>query len=259
MLPILSWCTSRSWSGYLNFVGLINDPDLLKLGKREVFISPISPKEPIYQHSLWSEAAGYFTACWSSTRKLRAASRFSTKCRIQTLREVIYSHCKPNWSEHHQQWCMLSIFWKKTPRMSFRLNSWNQLAKLSFTPVFHSHLVCLRISDCLSKHPSICSFPFFPLQTEQLVTLWILFIVTIAGNATVLFSTWRRKRKSRMTYFVTQLAITGTAWEGKGCPTCTGIIIKMTNKKMWVEWWRIQLPPNVQLQFAIKQMDGCLS
>ncbi|RMC05352.1 hypothetical protein DUI87_18541 [Hirundo rustica rustica] len=48
-------------------------------------------------------------------------------------------------------------------------------------------------------------------KTEQLVTLWILFIVTIAGNAIVLFSTWRRKRKSRMTYFVTQLAITALA------------------------------------------------
>ncbi|XP_063262736.1 neuropeptide S receptor isoform X2 [Prinia subflava] len=61
---------------------------------------------------------------------------------------------------------------------------------------------------------------YYSFKTEQLVTLWILFIVTIAGNAIVLFSTWRRKRKSRMTYFVTQLAITerqakvliGVAW-----------------------------------------------
>ncbi|KAL2307710.1 hypothetical protein Nmel_000685 [Mimus melanotis] len=74
------------------------------------------------------------------------------------------------------------------------------------------------------------------LKTEQLVTLWILFIVTIAGNAIVLFSTWRRKRKSRMTYFVTQLAITGSVWEGKGHLTCIAIPIKMTNKKMQVEW-----------------------
>ncbi|XP_042672745.1 neuropeptide S receptor [Centrocercus urophasianus] len=49
---------------------------------------------------------------------------------------------------------------------------------------------------------------YYSFKTEQLVTLWILFIVTIAGNAIVLFSTWRRKRKSRMTFFVTQLAIT---------------------------------------------------
>ncbi|XP_062353217.1 neuropeptide S receptor isoform X2 [Cinclus cinclus] len=61
---------------------------------------------------------------------------------------------------------------------------------------------------------------YYSFKTEQLVTLWILFIVTIAGNAIVLFSTWRRKQKSRMTYFVTQLAITerqakvliGVAW-----------------------------------------------
>nr|XP_009932002.1 PREDICTED: neuropeptide S receptor [Opisthocomus hoazin] len=61
---------------------------------------------------------------------------------------------------------------------------------------------------------------YHSFKTEQLVTLWILFIVTIAGNAIVLFSTWRRKRKSRMTFFVTQLAITerqakvliGVAW-----------------------------------------------
>ncbi|XP_066210193.1 neuropeptide S receptor isoform X2 [Saccopteryx leptura] len=45
-------------------------------------------------------------------------------------------------------------------------------------------------------------------RTEQLITLWVLFVFTIVGNSIVLFSTWRRKRKSRMTFFVTQLAIT---------------------------------------------------
>ncbi|XP_067418603.1 neuropeptide S receptor isoform X2 [Emydura macquarii macquarii] len=49
---------------------------------------------------------------------------------------------------------------------------------------------------------------YYSFKTEQLVTLWILFIVTIAGNSIVLLSTWKRKRKSRMTFFVTQLAIT---------------------------------------------------
>lgn len=67
------------------------------------------------------------------------------------------------------------------------------------------------------------------------MTLWILFIVTISGNAIVLFSTWRRKRKSRMTFFVTQLAITGNVWEGKGHLNYTEISIKMTNKKLQVE------------------------
>uniref|UniRef100_A0A674KGE6 G-protein coupled receptors family 1 profile domain-containing protein n=1 Tax=Terrapene triunguis TaxID=2587831 RepID=A0A674KGE6_9SAUR len=50
---------------------------------------------------------------------------------------------------------------------------------------------------------------YYSFKTEQLVTLWILFIVTVAGNSIVLLSTWKRKRKSRMTFFVTQLAITG--------------------------------------------------
>ncbi|KAE8597258.1 hypothetical protein XENTR_v10016402 [Xenopus tropicalis] len=46
-------------------------------------------------------------------------------------------------------------------------------------------------------------------KMEQLITLWILFIVTIFGNSVVLYLTWKeRKRKSRMTFFVTQLAIT---------------------------------------------------
>ncbi|XP_004676906.1 PREDICTED: neuropeptide S receptor [Condylura cristata] len=49
---------------------------------------------------------------------------------------------------------------------------------------------------------------YYSFKTEQLVTLGVLFVFTIAGNSTVLFSTWRRKRKSRMTFFVTQLAIT---------------------------------------------------
>ncbi|XP_014339210.1 neuropeptide S receptor isoform X2 [Bos mutus] len=49
---------------------------------------------------------------------------------------------------------------------------------------------------------------YYSFKTEQLMTLWVLFVFTIVGNALVLFSTWRRKRKSRMTFFVTQLAIT---------------------------------------------------
>jgi hypothetical protein len=49
-----------------------------------------------------------------------------------------------------------------------------------------------------------------------LITLWILFVFTIVGNSVVLFSTWRRKRKSRMTFFVTQLAITGKCASRRG-------------------------------------------
>ncbi|XP_019581928.1 neuropeptide S receptor isoform X1 [Rhinolophus sinicus] len=49
---------------------------------------------------------------------------------------------------------------------------------------------------------------YYSFKTEQLITLWVLFVFTVVGNSIVLFSTWRRKRKSRMTFFVTQLAIT---------------------------------------------------
>ncbi|XP_037693478.1 neuropeptide S receptor isoform X3 [Choloepus didactylus] len=49
---------------------------------------------------------------------------------------------------------------------------------------------------------------YYSFKTEQLITLWVLFVFTIVGNSIVLFSTWRRKQKSRMTFFVTQLAIT---------------------------------------------------
>ncbi|XP_041583953.1 neuropeptide S receptor isoform X2 [Vulpes lagopus] len=49
---------------------------------------------------------------------------------------------------------------------------------------------------------------YYSFKTEQLITLWVLFVFTVVGNSMVLFSTWRRKRKSRMTFFVTQLAIT---------------------------------------------------
>ncbi|KAM8967724.1 neuropeptide S receptor [Pelodytes ibericus] len=60
-------------------------------------------------------------------------------------------------------------------------------------------------------------------KTEQLVTLWILFIIIIVGNSIVLYLTWKervRNRKSRMTFFVTQLAITDSL---------TGIISTMTD------------------------------
>ncbi|XP_033284236.1 neuropeptide S receptor-like [Orcinus orca] len=51
---------------------------------------------------------------------------------------------------------------------------------------------------------------YYSFKTEQLITLWVLFVFTIVGNAIMLFSTLRRKRKSRMTFFVAQLAVTGT-------------------------------------------------
>ncbi|PNJ46920.1 neuropeptide S receptor isoform X3 [Pongo pygmaeus] len=57
---------------------------------------------------------------------------------------------------------------------------------------------------------------YYSFKTEQLITLWVLFVFTIVGNSVVLFSTWRRKKKSRMTFFVTQLAITDIIWRFTG-------------------------------------------
>ncbi|XP_073486585.1 neuropeptide S receptor isoform X4 [Aquarana catesbeiana] len=60
-------------------------------------------------------------------------------------------------------------------------------------------------------------------KTEQLITLWILFFIIIIGNSVVLYLTTKervRKRKSRMTFFVIQLAITDGL---------TGIISIMTD------------------------------
>ncbi|XP_012413565.1 neuropeptide S receptor isoform X2 [Trichechus manatus latirostris] len=90
----------------------------------------------------------------------------------------------------------------------------------------------------------------YSFKTEQLITLWVLFVFTTVGNANVLFSTWRRKRKSRMTFFVTQLAITekqdkvlvGIAWSLSFLFSIPTLIIfgkrKLSNGevKRWALW-----------------------
>ncbi|KAM9650635.1 neuropeptide S receptor isoform 2-T2 [Trichechus inunguis] len=90
----------------------------------------------------------------------------------------------------------------------------------------------------------------YSFKTEQLITLWVLFVFTTVGNAIVLFSTWRRKRKSRMTFFVTQLAITekqdkvlvGIAWSLSFLFSIFTLIIfgkrKLSNGevKRWALW-----------------------
>lgn len=48
------------------------------------------------------------------------------------------------------------------------------------------------------------------LQTEQFAVLWILFTVIVLGNSAVLFVMFINKnRKSRMNYFIKQLALAG--------------------------------------------------
>lgn len=48
------------------------------------------------------------------------------------------------------------------------------------------------------------------LQTEQFAVLWILFTIIVLGNSAVLFVMFINKnRKSRMNYFIKQLALAG--------------------------------------------------
>jgi neuropeptide S receptor 1 len=48
------------------------------------------------------------------------------------------------------------------------------------------------------------------LQTEQFAVLWILFALIVVGNASVLLALLlSKKRKSRMNFFIMQLALAG--------------------------------------------------
>lgn len=51
---------------------------------------------------------------------------------------------------------------------------------------------------------------FFFLQTEQFAVLWLLFAVIVAGNTAVLAGLlFGKRRKSRMNFFIMQLAFAG--------------------------------------------------
>ncbi|XP_056376415.1 neuropeptide S receptor isoform X1 [Hyla sarda] len=69
---------------------------------------------------------------------------------------------------------------------------------------------CLSTTSSTDGEDDWQSF-YTSFKTEQLITLWILFVFIMVGNSVVLYLTWKeriRRRKSRMTFFVTQLAIT---------------------------------------------------
>jgi hypothetical protein len=53
--------------------------------------------------------------------------------------------------------------------------------------------------------------PWISLQTEQFLILWILFFVIVVGNLAVLFALClpKKKRRSRMHYFMKHLAVAG--------------------------------------------------
>lgn len=59
----------------------------------------------------------------------------------------------------------------------------------------------------------ILFIPFHSLQTEQFTVLWILFAVIVLGNSAVLVTLYLNKRKSRMNFFIKQLAIAGNLYD----------------------------------------------
>lgn len=57
------------------------------------------------------------------------------------------------------------------------------------------------------------------MQTEQFAVLWILFTIIVLGNSAVLFVMFINKnRKSRMNYFIKQLALAGMGKRETGNP-----------------------------------------
>lgn len=82
----------------------------------------------------------------------------------------------------------------------------------------------ISIYKCLT-HTLSRSF----LQTEQFAVLWILFTIIVLGNSAVLFVMFINKnRKSRMNYFIKQLALAGecaATTPGKSELTCIYLLI----------------------------------
>lgn len=70
-------------------------------------------------------------------------------------------------------------------------------------------IFCLHQSLCLLKCLIVILISFILLQTEQFTVLWILFAVIVLGNSAVLVTLYLNKRKSRMNFFIKQLAIAG--------------------------------------------------
>ncbi|XP_063696411.1 cardioacceleratory peptide receptor isoform X1 [Culicoides brevitarsis] len=82
------------------------------------------------------------------------------------------------------------------------------LSKENVVPTLTSplHKSALNVGPNGSVYEEINSFYFY--ETEQLTVLWVLFIVIVVGNLAVLTTLFFNKtRKSRMNYFICQLAI----------------------------------------------------
>ncbi|CAH0563748.1 unnamed protein product [Brassicogethes aeneus] len=63
------------------------------------------------------------------------------------------------------------------------------------------------LNDTMSNNDNTTLDAFYYYKTEQLTVLWILFIVIVAGNSGVMYALlFGRPRKSRMNFFITNLA-----------------------------------------------------
>lgn len=79
-----------------------------------------------------------------------------------------------------------------------------------FPHVRISHVVYIfRYLLLMLQNPLQISALFSPLQTEQFTVLWILFATIVLGNSAVLITLYLNKRKSRMNFFIKQLAFAG--------------------------------------------------
>ena len=73
-------------------------------------------------------------------------------------------------------------------------------------------VVMLRDLSCTleNRHGCVPFFFFFLLQTEQFTVLWLLFAMIVVGNIAVLIGLqWGKRRKTRMDFFIKQLAFAG--------------------------------------------------
>jgi hypothetical protein len=78
--------------------------------------------------------------------------------------------------------------------------------KASFHVRVHT-MLHLSYVFLMLENPQMC---FYSLsQTEQFTVLWVLFATIVLGNSAVLITLYLNKRKSRMNFFIKQLAFAG--------------------------------------------------
>lgn len=107
---------------------------------------------------------------------------------------------------------------------------WLKKKKLSFAFQTHVGVMCFYISFLylMQQNPQSL-FLFF--QTEQFTVLWVLFATIVLGNSAVLITLYLNKRKSRMNFFIKQLAFAGKYlyWKTFSLATCSCVATLQTD------------------------------